>query len=520
MKCRQISKKLSAYLDQELTTGVAKQVEEHLITCEFCRLDLAELRRTRQTAAAALYEMAASAEPSAQAWSSLQSRLKVGQISHKKKEQSWLSRLAPGWKVDINVGLLGEFVMKQKIAVLLSGVLIFGILGFFLTYKNVTPVSAKQILEKAYEVQKAANLATGISHIKVERYSNYEAKEGKDAGITSILENYTDYQTGNYRLVEYFSPEMKVRHVDGYDGKFTYSSDYLDRTRKDETLVVYRSPQSREKLSVLDDMGPIFSAEETFEAMRMDPKITLESMMSSSDGKKAYVLVAVHTMDKQYFNINGKVSVLEGGTSRERMVFDASTYELLETETTVKKDGNEIITNSLVFLTREALPKDARVIWDMTDLKGIKLEDDLDWTKGDLIPEKITEKELASQTSTAYLLENVPQGFELTITANPNQKKNPYYLYVARYQNAAGDYFNIQSTENEPISQYKDEAQEVFDLKDGMKAFIYNKANDSLTGDVYQMARVKVSENATILINSTLSLEKVKSLLDGLVKVK
>ena len=211
MTCRQISKKISAYLDQELTMGEVKLVEEHLDTCELCRLELVELRRTRQAAAAALHEMAAAVEPSAQAWSRLQSSLNVGQISREKNEQSWLSRLAPGWKAYINNGLLGEFVMKRKIAVMLSGVLIFGILGFFLTYRNVTPVSAKQILEKAYEVHKASNLVTGISHMKVERFFNNDAKEGKDAGTKSIRETFTDYQTGNYRAVEYFSPEIKSK---------------------------------------------------------------------------------------------------------------------------------------------------------------------------------------------------------------------------------------------------------------------------------------------------------------------
>ena len=45
MTCKQISIKLSAYLDQELTTGDVKQVQEHLVTCELCRLELVELRK-------------------------------------------------------------------------------------------------------------------------------------------------------------------------------------------------------------------------------------------------------------------------------------------------------------------------------------------------------------------------------------------------------------------------------------------------------------------------------------------
>jgi hypothetical protein len=519
MTCRQISKKLSAYLDQELTLGEVKQVQEHLNTCESCRLELVELRRTRQVVAASLHEMAAPVETSAQAWNRLQSRLKVDQMPHEEKEQSWLSRLAPGWKVYINDGLIGEFVMKRKIAVMLTGVLIFGILGFFLTYRNVTPVSAKQILEKAYEVHKASNLVTGISHMKVERYTNNDAKEGKDAGTKTIRETFTDYQTGNYRVVEYLAPEMIISNIDGYDGTFKYSSEYLDRSRKNETLVVYRSPQSRDKLSVLDDMGPTISAEETFEAMRMDPNITLEAMMTASNGNMAYVLVTVHTMDKQYFKINDQVSEKKGGTFRERMVFDAETYELLETKTTLEKDGKEIITNSLQFLTREVLPKDARVIWDMSDLTGIKLVDDLDRTKGDLLPEKITLQELAEKTSTGYMLKDIPEGFNLTITAPPRQINESSYIYIAEYRNKEGDYFVIQSTGDFP-EQTSEDADEIYITKNGMTATFSKEPKNMPDKKIYQFATVHVSDKTGILISSSLPRKRVKELMDTLVLVK
>ncbi len=247
MTCRQISKKLSAYLDQELTMGEVKQVEEHLDTCELCRVELAELRITRQATVAALHEMAVSVEPSALAWSRLQSRLSIKQTTHISKETTWLSRLAPGWEAKSIQDFLGATIMKRRIAVLLSGALIFGILGFFLMNQTVTPVSAKQVLEKAYEVHKAANLAKGISHLKVEMFSNPEGKADGQTRGKYIIDNYMDFQTGNHRIVTYFSPELKTSHVEGYDGKYTYSSAYLDRSQKDKTLEVYRSPQAGTK---------------------------------------------------------------------------------------------------------------------------------------------------------------------------------------------------------------------------------------------------------------------------------
>ena len=216
-------------------------------------------------------------------------------------------------------------------------------------------------------------------------------------------------------------------------------------------------------------MGPTFSAEENFEAMRMDPNITLEAMMTSSNGKKAYVLVSVRTMDKQYFKINNEVSEKEGGTFKERMIFDAETYELLETETTVKKDGKETIIRSSRFLVNEVLPVDAKVAWDLSDLKDIKLVDDLDRTKGDLLPEKITPKELAEKTSTGYLLKEIPEGFNLTITAPPRQINETSYIFIASYRNKDGDYFVIQSTGDIPeqTSETSDEIYTANEWDDG-----------------------------------------------------
>jgi hypothetical protein len=477
-------------------------------------LELAELRKTRRAAKSAMQMMAASAEPSAQAWTDLQHRIDQQKGSSIKTKSAWLSNLAPGWLVNA-IQTIGASQMSRRIAVVVSGALIFGVLGFFMMEKTVTPVSAKQILDKAYEVQMNADKAAVISHLKVERYFNPDMKEGEDAGTRIMSDMYTDYKTGNYRKVEYSLPEMNVLSVAGYDGKNTYSSIPLEKPHKGDNLTVYRSPQSRDRVAGLDNLGPTFSAEKQFDSIRNDPKISLESEKVQNDGRKVYILLANHPAES--FRINGKVS--EGDAHLERMIFDAKTYELLESETFVKKNGKEIILSTLRFLVRENLSENAKINWDMSDLKGITLVDDLDRTKGDLLPEKITEKELAEKTSTGYLFKEIPEGFNLTITAPPRQTNATSYMYVADYHNKDEDYVVIQNTgdEPEPMSENPDET---YKAKNGMTAYFIKEPENLPDDEVYQMAIVHVSDKIGFLVNSTLPRDRVKELIEDLIVVK
>ena len=514
MNCRQISSNLSAFLDNELSNNEEILIMEHLSSCEDCRVELAELRKTRQSVVTTMHAMADSAEPSAQAWVGVQQRIRQEKGSRISTNQNRLSSLAPGW-IATTIQKIGASQMSRRLSVVVSGALVLGILGFFMVNQTVTPVSAKQILDKAYEVHQLSAQADGISHMKVERYFNPDLQEGKDAGFRMVSEIYTDYKTGDYRKVEYSLPEMKVLSVAGYDGENTYSSIPLDESHKGDILTVYRSPQSRDKVAGLDNLGPTFSAEEQFDSIRNDPKISLESEKVQSDGRKVYVLVANHPAES--FRINGKVT--EGDAHLERMIFDAKSYELLETETFIKKNGKEFILSSLRFLVRENLSTAANINWDLSDLKGIKLVDDLDRTKGDLLPEKITQKELAEKTSTGYLFKEIPEGFDLTITAPPRQTNEESYIYIADYHNKDGDYIVIQDTGDqlEPMSEDPDET---YKAKNGMTAYFIKEPDNLPDDEVYQMAIVHVSDSVSFLVNSTLPRERVKELIDDLIVVK
>jgi hypothetical protein len=518
MNCRQISSNLSAYLDHELSTGEERQLVDHINTCEACRLELAELRKTRRAAKSTMQWMAESAEPSAQAWADLQHRINQQKGSSTKTKFAWLSNLAPGWLVNA-IQTIGASQMSRRFAVVVSGALIFGVLGFFMMEKTVTPVSAKQILDRAYEVQMKVNKATGISHMKVERFTNPQANEGNNAGTKVLSEDFTDYQTGNYRKVEYLLPEMKVIHVEGYDGKFTYSSEYLDRTSVEKPLTVYRSPQSRDKLTILNESASTVSAEEMFNLMRRNSNIAVDTDNDASKVKSVYVLITDHDTERLFSKAAGMNAEFIGGTFRERMVFDSKTYQLLETETTVNKGGKKAVIKSTRYLVDEVLPAEAKITWDMSDLKGVSFVDDLDRSKGDLLPEKITPEELVKNTDTGYLLNEIPEGFDLTITAPPRQAKGSAYIYVASYLNKNDDYFVIQNTGDSP-EDMKDESDETYKTKNGLTATFMKEPENLPDEKTYQSAVIRIGETAGFLINSSLPRERVKQLMEDLIVVK
>ena len=142
--------------------------------------------------------------------------------------------------------------MQRSLVIPIVGALILAAFGFFFFSQNAKPVSAKQILEKAYEVQKAQRPSSGISHIQAESFYNLEAKEDSNAGTRTIFDNYYDLKTGNLRNVVTDVVSGKITEVFGYDGEFTYSSRYSEGKQSDEPLIVYRSPQSKDKVIGMD----------------------------------------------------------------------------------------------------------------------------------------------------------------------------------------------------------------------------------------------------------------------------
>ena len=87
-------------------------------------------------------------------------------------------------------------------ALVLSAVAVF-------SARTVTTVSAKEILEHAATVQEMDVPSQGIQHIKSEIYFNVQGM-AEDQGTETILESYSDLQSGHYRTVVTDSRTGKV----------------------------------------------------------------------------------------------------------------------------------------------------------------------------------------------------------------------------------------------------------------------------------------------------------------------
>ena len=134
---------------------------------------------------------------------------------------------------------------KRFIFSTLAAVFILSLVVIFIA-NNVTAVSAKEILDRAYQAQTQAPTTQGIEHIRSEIYSNIEAKE---QGMDTIVESYSDPVNGNFRVVTTDKETGKVLQVNAFDGSDVYTSDNMqDGQPREDPLTVYHNVQDSTSL--------------------------------------------------------------------------------------------------------------------------------------------------------------------------------------------------------------------------------------------------------------------------------
>ncbi|GEM_PF-1001218 len=534
MKCEHVQKTLAVFLEGELTPDDRLMIQQHLAGCEVCRSELGLL--TGQ----ALQSLAAQAEPSPQAWSRLQARVArvpVAQVPMAKEAQPssgwlsrWLSRLAPSGG-STPTHSLGDKTMNKRFGLTALVAVVAVAVAAILMAQNVPVVSAQQILDRASAAQSAVKSAQGINHIRIESYYTLHALEKNSTGLKTIVDSYLDYQTGNLRNITTHADTGKVLDAFAYDGANTYSTKGPLDSTSNESLTIYRSPQSREKVmaNLYSGGGATVDFEQLFAEMRSDPQVTVEGKQTGADGRSVYVLSTQQL---------GKFLKDPNSVQTKRMFFDANTYRLLEEKATFQLAGKEIVVADMRYLVNETLPATSPVAWDLSDLQGVNIVDDTDRTQGDLLPEKITVQELAAHTKTGYLLKTIPAGFNLELEAPPKQDKETAYIYIASYRTEAGDYFVIQASGvPDDLTQGTAEnaqcfnadrtitpctatpptgGKETYTTAAGLKVYF---EEDTVTpdGKHYPEAAVKAPDGAAFLISSTLSRERVKALAEELV---
>jgi hypothetical protein len=522
MNCRQTKELFPAYLDNEINPSERRLIQAHLAGCNACQRELALLSRTRNLVSQSLNIRAAQTAPSPQALSRLQARLADEALRPHLRLIARFRRSAP-FAFRTRPKLFSGGVSMNKRNILAAGFAILVIAAVAMTtftrispLSGVTQVSAQEVLERAVQAQLhlEAETTQGIQHIRSENYFNLEGL-AEDQGTNTILDSYGDLQSGNFRTVTFDGKTGKVLDAFAYDGTYTYSQDYNAEGGNDDPLTIYRTPQEQVaglKPTVSGD-GP--SEKDLFEHMCTDPNVQLARQETWADGSKVYVL---RSQQKMKVLVDGQIEQPDGLVT---VYIDVGTYKQLGYRMTMEKDGQEILLGSQKILADETLPAGASVAWDLSDLQGIDIVDDPNREHVDLLPEVISEQDLAARTETGYLLKTIPEGYTLEIS-EPQRKagSSEPYIYIASYRTEANDYFVIQSvgSRNEVEMQLK-EADETYTTANGLVVYFMEERAAS-SDKQYISAIVETPDGTIFMVNSTLPRETVKTWAEELLPAK
>jgi len=516
MNCEQVQSLLVAYLDGEVTPSERTLIQAHLSHCTVCQQELSLLFTARSQVRSMLQRRAVHAIPSAEAWNRLEAKLTKDDQPTSKKE-AWFTSRAPGVKHASNLHKKfgGVLMNKRSMFSAMAGVVVLAILAVFVA-RNVTPASAsaRQIMDRAYEVQSQQPAEQGIEHIRTEIFSNLEALP-EDQVEWGEIESYFDLQSGNFRMVSTDTQTGKVTEALAYDGSYEYNSEGTKSNTPDgSALMIYRSPLTQasalsQKLRLRYGVEGL-DAKTMFEKMRNDPNTQLIGKETWDGGLQVYALRSQQPLklliDNNVASPTGLVTVY----------FEVGTYRLAGSRVTMEKDGKELLISSERTFVEETLPAGTSMDWSLSDLQGVTFVDDVNGEHAS--PKVISVEELASKTQSAYLLKTTPEGFSLEIDSLGKRAEDQLFFYEATYTNEVGEYFTIRTFTNKPL-ELEDASwvDETYTTASELTLYFVNQPSTEpkFTGGLMQD-----SNGNTYAIDSTLSRERIKELLEDLVLVK
>ncbi len=516
MKCEEVQVLLVAYSHGETTPSEQTLIHDHLSGCCSCREELSLLMAMQGQVGAALQRRAAHVAPAEDAWERFEARLAKEAQPSPERFITRLAHLAPGASRILRQ-IFGGVTMQKRL-VLAAVIGLAAVAALILN--NVTPVSAQVILDKAGAARASERVpAQGIYHMRTQMYSNYHAlPDGQGSDI--LLESYFDPQTGRQRAVTTDRKTGKVLEVYGQDGHFTYSLDFSEGAQyvgEDGLLLVYRTPQERARLAGQKERlaGETPEAAELFNRLRSDPQVQFVGQETWENGQTVYVLRSQQPV---------KAAVDDGAQPPMGEVvgyFDTQSYVMVGNRAWVQKDGQKILIHSRQVLLMEILPEGSPVAWDLSDVQGITLVDDPQRVHGDLLPEILSAQELAAKTGSAYLLEVIPAGYELEISAPPRQDEGAHpFLYIASYRHG-NDYFVIQASDPYPpqgmLEGYQDET---YTTAGGLVLRFAADVRTSSAEKTFTSALVEAPGGVNFMINTSLPRQTCKEWVEGLILVK
>jgi hypothetical protein len=248
---------------------------------------------------------------------------------------------------------------------------------FFLA-RNATPVSAQQIIARAAAAQSqaATSLSHGVAYTRKEIISYPRALAGDLTASRSIHETYYDYQLGKIRWDFYDADTKKVSDAFSFDGNYTLDADQSDQRYVGGLLTVYRSQENEDGLVSVLAGGGDTTAQQIFDLQRNAPNVVVTSDETWPDGREVYVLGVGSPRDK--LTEPQPSSNQPGGVEYNHKtyeVFDAKTYQLIETRDVIVQNGKEILVAMTRTLIEQVIPAGNPVPWDMNDLPGIRVVD-------------------------------------------------------------------------------------------------------------------------------------------------
>jgi hypothetical protein len=421
-----------------------------------------------------------------------------------------------------------EFSMNKRIMLSAStAVLILALVAVFIA-RNVTTVSAQTILERASAVQSATKPAQGISHTVIEIYENPLALAGERPGKTTINETYYSLSTLQGQSAPKAAPTFLYRNVtkdtagnildvSASDGSFNYSNYSANSNvtpTTDGPLTIYRSPLSQDDMTknAIRNNEPSVSANSLFEWFRDNPRVELEGKVTWTDGSLAYVLVDRNEQTKKL--ANGQVE--KTSTGMTKMIFNAQTYQLLESQTSVRKDEQDIIISEDKFVVDEILPADTPVDWSLSDLKNVTFVDETVTEDPNYTPEStvLSEHELATHIN-AYVLKTIPEGFSLKIIMTPNDPQGQSYNYEINYENSANETFGMMAVGTmDPGFIEKSFYDGSYKTASGL-TINYSPSSSHGTNGM-----LTIPDGTSFLLSSSMSREEVQKLAEDLVPAK
>lgn len=387
----------------------------------------------------------------------------------------------------------------------------------FIALNLTTPVSAQQILDRASAAQSAAAASQGIRHVRIEHYQNLLGLSGAQAGIKTMIESYENASNGSASsqvLAGYFrsvttDANGKIVDASASDGSFYYSSYPITPGGNGESLTIHRTAVGEDGRKKMMGDGTTVDEKAMFDQFRSNPRVELAGKETQADGIQVYRLI------DRNFQVEMKDDGQEAKTytGSMTMIFNAQTYQLVETIRTIRKGEKDIVLERVRFLTDEVLPATSTVVWDLSDLKGANIVDDApqDETEAQVLFKTISEHELAAHIK-GYVLSPLPEGFTQEIIFAPKLSGADHESIEINYKKQGEDVFGMMFVgvmdtgfvdANFYDGSYKTAAGLVINFSTG--------SGKGTTGIL------TVPDGTSFLLGSTLDREKVQRLAETLV---